>query len=423
MSIKNIRKTMYQSLLDLRGDGGIYASGKNEIYGCIFGRDSAITILKLLDIFKITGDHQLLETAKETLLTLTNLQGQETNLENGEQPGKFIHEFRKDKYEHLISSATPWFLQPDQTIRNYDSVDSTPLGLIAIYRYFEITQDQEFIQRVLPAVDAGIKWLIEYGDLDGDKLLEYEFNPQRKFGGLKVQSWTDSTESLLRHDGSFPNYPIAPVEAQGYSWLAIKLWADFYRTRDKTLSETLVAYAVEQKESFNQKFIFRDGRYHYVAQALDGSKNQIPTITANPLLCLWAGYKNGGSVESIIDNKYVEGVVRRAFRPDLYVKGAGIRTMSATSATFNPRQDSYHNGSFWPFLNGLAVEGLLNFGFNREAKRLRQATLKAIRYFKCPIELYTKGEEGYLEYVNSGGQVGCRQQAWSAATLLYLVVS
>ena len=52
MDYTALRSRIYTDVLGLATKDGINASGKDEIYGCIFGRDSAITILKLL---KVTG--------------------------------------------------------------------------------------------------------------------------------------------------------------------------------------------------------------------------------------------------------------------------------------------------------------------------------------------------------------------------------
>jgi glycogen debranching enzyme len=41
-----------QAILALETETGILASGRDELYGCIFGRDSLITALKLLRIEK-----------------------------------------------------------------------------------------------------------------------------------------------------------------------------------------------------------------------------------------------------------------------------------------------------------------------------------------------------------------------------------
>jgi glycogen debranching enzyme len=431
----NLQNTIYNSILELATPDGINASGKDDIYGCIFGRDSFITILKLLNVYTNTGNKNEMDMAaikdicKRSLVTLINLQGRQTNIESGEAPGKFIHEYRKDKYERLIQRPRPWYVYPDKILRNYDSLDSTPLGLIAIHRFWQKTGDDAFLLQALPAVEAGLNWIITYGDQDKDLLLEYELPKNRTHGGLVVQSWTDSRESLERLDGSFPVYPIAPVEVQGYAWLALRLWADFYadtRThyaKTEKFSEKLRIQAKQMKKNFNLLFIADVDGYDFPVQALDGQKNQIPTVTGNSLLLLWATYIKNGKPECILDDNLVPSLVKRSFLPDMFDPAAGVRTMAARAATFNAGADSYHNGSFWPKLNGMCHEGLIKWGYGKEAEKLRLATLKPIKYFGTPIELYIKGQakDTYLPFSNAYGQQSCKTQAWSAAVALDLL--
>jgi glycogen debranching enzyme len=425
---------IYNSVLSFATEEGINASSKEERFGCIFGRDSFITILKLLKTCEnpasgeILDKTPLIEMCRKALTTLITLQGRATNIESGEEPGKFIHEYRKDKYENLLNRPKPWYLYPDKVLRNYDSVDSTPLGLIAIYKYWKLTGDNVFLLKSLPAVEKGLNWIITYGDKDKDSLLEYELPKERIHGGLVVQSWTDSHECLTQQDGLFPLYPIAPVEVQGYAWLALKLWADYYADTNtnflnsKKFAERLFAQATALKKRFNDQFIFESEGYNFPAQALDGRKTQIRTVTGNPLLLLWAGYKKNGVHEAIIDNQLIPDMIKRSFMPDMFETEAGIRTMSTKSPIFNANKDSYHNGSFWPKLNGMVHEGLWNFGYKNEADKLLIATLKPIEYFGSPIELYIKTEAGeYIPYENKWGKQSCRQQAWSAAVALDLL--
>jgi glycogen debranching enzyme len=425
MTRKKLKQLALDSLLDLSTEDGINASGKDEIYGCIFGRDSALTILKILRAHIQNPSLELLEISRRALLTLVSLQGQEFNLESGEEPGKFIHEFRKEErlYKHLVSGKKPWYLYPDQTLKNYDSIDSTPLSLIAIYTYWQITQDSAFLVQSLDSVEKGLNWIITFGDKDKDFLLEYTLSEERIHGGLPVQSWTDSHESLLQPDGKIPKYPIAPVEAQGYAWLALKIWANFYSDKSPEFSRKLESFAKDMKTQFNKHFLIKDQGLTFAAQALDGNKRKIKTVTGNPLLLLWASFYDGENIESIIENKYIPDLVKRAFKKDLFDKDGGIRTMSTLSQTFISTQNSYHNGSFWPILNGMVHEGLLNWRFKREARMLKKASLNALNHFQTPIELYVKSEQGeLLEYKNLRGQTSCKVQAWSAAALLDFTV-
>src|SRR6266478_263711 len=119
MSAREFREIIYQCLVELSTEEGINASGRTDVYGCIFGRDSAITVLKILkavqseSAFIQEERERLLAICRTTLLTLIDLQGQTVNLESGEEPGKCIHEYRKDNYERLLKLEKPWFVYPD----------------------------------------------------------------------------------------------------------------------------------------------------------------------------------------------------------------------------------------------------------------------------------------------------------------------
>src|SRR3989338_530996 len=222
------------NIRELETDQGIMASGRNEVYGCIFGRDSLITSLKLLrvDTKKKKNDFQPL--VRKILINLCQLQGQRVNLESGEQPGKCIHEFRPDRYDHLtVLINPPLYVYEDQVLRNYDSVDATPLFLIAIFRYWQAYNDAEFLAQVLPNVDAAINWMINFGDNNSDGLMDYElYSQKRKYGGLVTQNWTDSAESVFHETGGELIYPMAPVELQAYAYLAYRLWAKYFISSD-----------------------------------------------------------------------------------------------------------------------------------------------------------------------------------------------
>src|SRR5258708_31541063 len=118
---------------------------------------------------------------------------------------------------------------------------------------------------ILPSVEVALKWIVHFRDGDKDLFLEYRFPLERDHGGLLVQSWTDSHESLRTKDGGMPKYPIAPVEAQGYAWLALRLWGDFYFYHSPLFAKKLLSQAKEMKKRFNEAFIFKDGRHFYAA--------------------------------------------------------------------------------------------------------------------------------------------------------------
>lgn len=413
------------SLQALETERGILASGREEIYGCIFGRDSLITSLTLLRVYEKTKDPYFLSLVRKVLFHLAELQGREINIESGEEPGKCIHEYRTEGYEHLIGENNAhWYLYPDKILRNYDSVDATPLFLMTVHAYYRASHDDEFIETLLPNIKAALDWIFEYGDTNGDGFIDYRFHPDRTYGGLRTQSWMDSTESLFHEDGRAVPYPIAPVEVQAYTYVALRAWAEYFETRKPLLSEKLEKRARELKILFNTKFVLRkaSGRIS-LAFAIDGNGDQLRSPRSTMGHVLWAVWRGkDGMSESVLDAQYVARLAERLLSRDLYVQRAGVRTLSNRSRFYDPA--SYHNGSIWPHDTAMLAEGLENFGLDAEARRVRTALLRAYVHFETPIELFTYSKRSYHEYSRSDGMGGaCRNQAWSAAALLALVRS
>jgi glycogen debranching enzyme len=405
-----------KSIRELEIEHGIMASSREESYGCIFGRDSLITSLALLSYTRRSKNREYLPLVKKVLTNLAMFQGTEKNIESGEEPGKCIHEYRTEGYDHLVSSNEPWYLYEDKTLRNYDTADATLLFLIAFHDYYTLAGDFTFMEDHLPNIAAALLWVSEHGDANGDGLLDYSFHPERKYGGLKTQSWMDSSESVFFEDsGSRPAYPIAPVEVQAYAFAALKHYADFFRGRDPLLSAELSKRATELKAEFNKKFVKQIGRSVAIAYAIDGTGNQLWSARSSMGHVLWASYRGGSVPESIVDDKHVPALVRRLMARDLYVQGAGIRTLSSNSSRFDPV--SYHNGSIWPHDSSIIADGFDTFGYIGEARAIRHDLLKAYRHFNTPIELFAY-DEGFKEYEGESGGRACRVQAWSAASLL-----
>lgn len=412
-----------RSIRELETAEGILASSRGEAYGCIFGRDSLITALQLLKIHERTRDPYFLRLTEKVLRTLGNLQGRSHQMESGEQPGKIIHEFRPDNHEHLTALAeSPWFIYPTGEMRNYDSVDSTPLYLMAAGEYLRLTDDPSFATSLMPYVRQALAWLMDYGDQNGDAFVDYSLHPERTFGGLSVQSWMDSSESVFYEDSSErPPYPVAPVEVQAYAWVALRVWGERLSAvedeDDRALGARLLCRADTLKLRFNQEFVSKGARSATLAFAIDGKGTRLTSTRSSIGHVLWAAHKG----ESVLDTQYVPKVRNRLMSRDMFVPQAGVRTLSSRSRRFNPT--SYHNGSIWPHDTAMLAEGLEQFGYRGEAERVREALSRAYRHFKTPIELYGY-RRGFREYVHANGAGGaCRIQAWSAAALLSVASS
>ncbi|HYE22456.1 MAG TPA: amylo-alpha-1,6-glucosidase [Verrucomicrobiae bacterium] len=408
------------AIKQLETDQGILASSRTEAYACIFGRDSAISALKILRAYKKTKDPYFLEVVRKILINLAVLQGRKENIESGEQPGKAIHEYRPEKHERLTKKLNPpWYVYEDDKMRNYDSVDSTPLFLICVYRYWQLSNDERFMEILMPNIRMGLDWIMEYSDSNGDGFVDYELSPKRVHGGLVTQNWMDSTESVFHETGGVLVYPMAPVEVQAYVYLTYRLWSNYFKTREPALAEKFDQKAINLKELFNKKFpaVDPDGNYYLVSK-LDGEGKQFRSVRSDMGHTLWASLnmEDDGTVDSIVYAEDIPKIVKRLVMPDIFEPDAGIRTLSKLSVNFQP--NSYHNGSIWPHDNAMIAEGFEVHGFLKEAKKIKAAVLKAIKHFKTPIELFVYIDGKYSEYISENGSRACMIQAWTAASLL-----
>jgi len=357
-------------------------------FSTLFGRDSLIVAYQTLIIDPFI--------AKGTLKTLANFQGKEVNKYKEEEPGKILHEIRFGELAFFKKIPhTPYF----------GTVDATPLFLILACEYFFHTKDKDFINAIMPNILLAIKWLDEYGDKDQDGYLEYQKATEQ---GLDNQGWKDSGDSVKFRDGRLALAPIAICEVQGYAYRAKKSLSQLFALLgDPKRSETLGLEADQLKEKFNKDYWMPEDKFF--AEALDRDKAKVDSFTSNVGQLLWSG---------IVDNEKAPFVAQKLMHEDMF-SGWGVRTLSKASYAYNPI--SYHNGSVWPFDNSLIAEGLRNYGFDGEAKKIIEAMIEAGAHFHYRLpELfsgYPKSEARFpVEYPTSSSP-----QAWSTGAITLFI--
>jgi glycogen debranching enzyme len=177
---------------------------------------------------------------------------------------------------------------------------------------------------------------------------------------------------------------------------------------DKANSIRLATEAQILKERFNEDFWMPSKGFY--AQALDGSKRPVPSISSNPGHALYCG---------IADEDKAARVVERLMAPDM-LSGWGIRCLSTHEPHFNPM--SYHNGSIWPHDNGIIAAGMRRYGFHEEAAEVMKQVVEAgtrFHLFRMP-ELYC-GFARDLRYYSVPAEypVSCSPQAWAAGCIVH----
>jgi glycogen debranching enzyme len=371
---------------DPRFHGQLPAAGM-PWFMTVFGRDTLITCLQTL----LFGP----ELADNALHALAELQATEDDPEIDAEPGKIVHEVRHGK------GAEAWFP------RYYGSVDATPLYLVLLSEVWRWTDDAALVRGLREPAMRALQWIDEHGDLDGDGFVEYR---RRSSRGLVNQSWKDSGDSQLFHDGRLASPPIAPCEVQGYVYDAKRRAAELARAvwRERELADRLDADAEALRRRFDEAF-WCDERGGFFALALDGEKNRVDSKSSNIGHLLWSGIVLPERVDAIVDQLMGE---------ELW-SGWGVRTMGAAEWGFNPL--SYHDGTVWPHDNSLIAWGFARSGRWAEAHRIIRRMLNAAGYFRWQLPEVFAGFSRTDTPFPIAYPTAARPQAWAAGTPVLLL--
>lgn len=393
-----VERVFAQSVSDLAAldttfaDGPLIAAGI-PWYVAPFGRDSLIAALQTLHITP--------ERSVATLRTMAKLQGTVVDERKEEEPGKIPHEMRYGEMARLGEVPhSPYF----------GTVDATPLWLWLLAETVAWTGDVDLYQELKPAAERAVQWCVAFGDLDGDGLIEYRTD-HHGAGTITHQVWKDSFDSLHHADGSIPAGPIAAVEVQGYAFAGYTQLADCAnRYGDETWADELRGLADRVRSAVEEHFWLDEPGFY--AQALDGDKRPVATLSSNPGHLLAAGLPSTTRAQRLID---------RMVQPDMLTHW-GLRTLSSTAPTFNPI--SYHNGSIWPHDNSLVGYGCYRYGRLDAGDRILAGLIAAaapIPDLRLP-ELYCGFEaDGFAATRPVAYPVSCSPQAWAAGAIPLLL--
>lgn len=376
------------ALLTTRMETGPYPYAGIPWFSTAFGRDAIITAWQILWFEP--------SLAKGVLTYLAAHQAEEVSAFRDSAPGKIMHETRKGEMPAL--GEVPFG-------RYYGGVDTTPLFVALAGAYAERTHDMALIEDLWPALIAAVRWIENYGDADGDGLIDYK---RGKDSGLANQGWKDSEDSVFHADGRFPNGPIALAEVQGYAFAAYRAMAKLAHHRgDQDNAARWAARAEQIREAVERRFWMEEHEFYGIA--IDGDGELCRTLTSNPGHLLFSGLPSPARAR-----KVAERLTSAAFN-----SGWGLRTLATGEPRYNPM--SYHNGSVWPHDTAVCAMGLSRYGEREAVVNLTSGLFETASAFEMRLP------ELFCGFPRNAGEppvaypVACLPQAWAAGSVFMML--
>ncbi|MER6091604.1 amylo-alpha-1,6-glucosidase [Streptomyces bluensis] len=358
----------------------------------LFGRDALWAARMMLPLGT--------DLAAGTLRTLARRQGAVTDPATEEQPGKILHEVRRDTLQFADRLSLPSVY--------YGTVDATPLWITLLHDAWRWGLDPAEVEQLLPHAESALAWLRDQADVGGDGFLKYI---DQTGHGLSNQGWKDSEDSIRYRDGRRAHAPIALCEVQAYAYEAARGGAALLRAFGRQGADEWEEWAERLATRFRRRFWVEDQRGPFPAVALDGDGKPVDSVTSGFGHLLGTGLLN--AEESAL-------LAARIAGPGLDA-GHGLRTYSSEAVGYNPY--GYHVGSIWPHDTAIAVDGLVKAGFPDTAASLAAGLLTASAAFDARLPELFAGHGAEENPYPVAYPASCRPQAWAATSAVQVLRS
>ncbi|MFF0297429.1 glycogen debranching N-terminal domain-containing protein [Kitasatospora sp. NPDC004614] len=213
----------------------------------------------------------------------------------------------------------------------------------------------------------------------------------------------------------------ARCEVQAQAHRAALQGADLLEAFDRPGAAEWRAWAAELRERFREQFWIDDLSGGRPAAALLAPDRPVPALASTLVHLFDVGLGAEGELhEGLLDREQTRLLAQRLVTPELDC-GWGLRTLSAKSPRFNPL--GHRSGVVRVQETALAVSGLVDAGFEREAEILLEGLLEASAHFEYRLPEMYAGEQKVADCPPVPHPAACRPAAMSAAAAVHLVLS
>jgi glycogen debranching enzyme len=283
---------------------------------------------------------------------------------------------------------------------DYHTTDGTPRFVIALQDYVQYSGDTSVVRQLYPAVQASIAGALQYWT-DKQGYLLHEDN----------ETWMDARDTKLvayTPRGSRAN----DIQALWYQQLRAGAYFAAYM-HDGASQARWQQLAEQVKTHFARDY--RDAQHDYLADRLDKQGHADYTLRPNQLFAL----------DMVADAAFTRQALRKSWTELVYPWG--VATLDRHDPRFHPyhlapeyyhKDAAYHRGTIWPWLNGMAMQRMLEAGQVETAWQL---------FANANRQALTRGVVGGLSenldaYPHPGQSqpklTGAYLQAWSNAEQL-----
>ena len=348
----------------------------------------------------IAGYHWFTDWGRDTMISLPGLCLSTGRFDDAK---KIIAAFAKS----VSMGMLPNRFQDHDELPQYNNVDGTLWFFIAIYKYYQATNDADFVlKELLPVLKDIIDWHFK-GTRYNIKVAE---------DGLLFAG--EQGQQLTWMDAKIADWVVTPrmgkpVEVQALWYNALRIYSDLLHL-DKQLEPAAhyAAKAVQAKLSFKKLFWYEGGNYLY--DVIDKNNTPDATLRPNQLFAISLPF-------SLLDDKEAK-VVLKIIEEKLYTH-VGLRTLPTSDLRYVgvyeggvfKRDSSYHQGTVWSWLLGAYIDALIKI---RGSKGKAQAK-EVIAEFSYHLEEACIGSVSEIFDADVPNHPkGCIAQAWSVAEML-----